>query len=191
MWNIEGRFQGYVDVPLDDTGLAQAVRAARLLAALRPGAIVSSDLARAARTAEALGDVAGLPVALDIDLRERSMGSWEGLTRDEVAGGYPEDWAVREPSDGETYGEVANRVVAAVGRGLEKIEPGGTLVVVSHGQSLRLGISHLLGLPRELWRCLGPLANCSWSMLGEGSSGWRLLEHNAGTLPEPVHGDDR
>jgi probable phosphoglycerate mutase len=38
---------------------------------------------------------------------------------------------------------------------------------------------------------LGPLSNCSWSVLGQRKGKWRLLEHNAGTLPEPVLGDDR
>ncbi|MDD6791912.1 MAG: histidine phosphatase family protein, partial [Thermobifida fusca] len=47
-WNIENRFQGQRDVPLNETGLAQAERAARLLAQLRPDAIVASDLQRAA-----------------------------------------------------------------------------------------------------------------------------------------------
>jgi len=40
------------------------------------------------------------------------------------------------------------------------------------------------------WESLGGLSNCCWSVLGEGVRGWRLLEHNAGTLPEPVLGDD-
>lgn len=63
-------------------------------------------------------------------------------------------------------------------------------MVASHGAALRLGIAHLLGLPQELWSALGGLGNCSWSVLEEGRRGWRLLEHNAGTLPEPVNSDD-
>ena len=50
-WNVEGRFQGQSDIPLDPVGEEQAERAARLLAALQPSAIYSSDLARAAMTA--------------------------------------------------------------------------------------------------------------------------------------------
>ena len=49
----------------------------------------------------------------------------------------------------------------------------------------------LLGFPEELWGAVGPLANCAWSVLGRRRSRWRLLEHNAGTLPEPVLSDDR
>ena len=45
--------------------------------------------------------------------------------------------------------------------------------------------------PEKYSGALGGLSNCSWSVLGEGHRGWRLLEHNAGSLPEPVYGDDR
>src|SRR6202020_3590529 len=55
VWNLEGRFQGQTDIELDSAGQAQAEGAARLLAALRPDAIVSSDLRRASGTAAPLG----------------------------------------------------------------------------------------------------------------------------------------
>jgi broad specificity phosphatase PhoE len=68
----------------------------------------------------------------------------------------------------------------------------GLAVVVSHGAALRLGMSRLLGMPEELFGVLGPLSNCSWSVLGRRHGRWRLVEHNAGTLPEPVVlSDDR
>ena len=57
--------------------------------------------------------------------------------------------------------------------------------------ALRLGMSRLLGMPEELFGVLGPLSNCSWSVLGQRWGRWRLLEHNAGTLPEPILSDDR
>jgi probable phosphoglycerate mutase len=63
--------------------------------------------------------------------------------------------------------------------------------VVTHGGTARAVIGRMLGLPVELWHSLGGLANCSWSVLEERwSGGWRLTEHNAGTLPEPVTGAD-
>ena len=74
VWNAERRFQGQSDIALDDVGQAQAERAARLLAALRPDLIVSSDLSRAAQTAAPLSRLTGLAVTLDKDLRERSGG---------------------------------------------------------------------------------------------------------------------
>jgi len=193
-WNVERRFQGSTDIPLDDVGISQAARAARLLAALQPSNIVSSPLKRAAATAEALADVTGLEVAYDDRLVERFGGQWEGLTNYEIWDRFPEHAVVWQPPDGETEEAVAERVVAALDDALEATPAGTTLVVVSHGGSLRCGIARFLGLPDDIWWRLGPLGNCSWSLLGQArgdARGWRLLEHNAGTLPEPVLSDDR
>ena len=196
IWNAERRFQGQSDIPLDETGQAQAERAARLLAALRPDLIVSSDLARAAATAAALARLTGLEVTLDKDLRERHGGCWEGLTDTEIRNRYPVEHANWTPPDGEPSAVVAERVAGALLRVADAAsEPGvatGLAVVVSHGAALRLGMARLLGLPEELSGVLGPLSNCSWSVLGRWRGRWRLLEHNAGTLPEPVVlSDDR
>ena len=197
VWNAERRFQGQSDIPLDETGQAQADRAARLLAALRPDLIVSSDLTRAAATAAPLARLTGLEVTLDKDLRERHGGRWEGLTDTEIRTRYPVEHANWTPPDGEPSPVVADRVAGALYRiaeaaaGTENAEPG-LAVVVSHGAALRLGMSRLLGMPDELFGVLGPLSNCSWSVLGRWRGRWRLLEHNAGTLPEPVVlSDDR
>ena len=83
-WNLEDRFQGHTDVELDAVGRDQAARAARLLAALKPHAIVSSDLLRARATAESLARLADLPVRDDVRLRETFGGTWQGLTVDEI-----------------------------------------------------------------------------------------------------------
>ncbi|MET8334293.1 histidine phosphatase family protein [Streptosporangium canum] len=190
LWNVEHRFQGHSDIPLDETGVAQAVRAASLLASLRPDMIVSSDLQRALTTASALGRVTGLDVAVDKDLRERGGGEWEGLTRDEIFAGWPREYAAWTAPGGEEVADVAERVSASIRRWAAELDPDGLLVIASHGAALRLGVSRLLGLPPELWSALGGLGNCSWSVLEEGRKGWRLLEHNAGTLPEPIQSDD-
>ncbi|MEU8317841.1 histidine phosphatase family protein [Nonomuraea sp. NPDC048881] len=191
LWNVEHRFQGHSDIPLDETGVAQAARAASLLASLRPTLIVSSDLQRAHDTALALGRLVGLDVTVDKDFRERGGGQWEGLTRDEIAARWPEEYIAWEAPDGEPVSEVATRVAASMRKWAAKLDDDGLLVVASHGAALRLGICELLGLPEELWPALGGLGNCSWSVLQEGRQGWRLLEHNAGTLPEPISSDDR
>ena len=198
MWNAERRFQGQSDIPLDETGQAQAMRAAGLLAALRPDMIVSSDLSRAASTAAALARLTGLEVTLDKDLRERHGGAWEGLNDVEIRERYPEAHATWTPPDGEPTTAVADRVAAALQRtAAAAAEQGrgtgrdGLAVVVSHGAALRLGMSRLLGMPDELFGMLGPLSNCSWSVLSFRYGRWRLQEHNAGTLPEPVLSDDR
>ena len=190
-WNAERRFQGQSDIPLDQTGLAQAERAARLLAGLRPDLIVSSDLIRASATAAPLARLTGLEVTLDKDLRERHGGRWEGLTDGEIRARYPVEHATWTPPDGEPAIVVADRVAAALQRIAATVSDGGLAVVVSHGAALRFGASRLLGMPEEIFGALGPLSNCSWSVLGLRWGRWRLLEHNAGTLPEPILSDDR
>jgi glucosyl-3-phosphoglycerate phosphatase len=190
-WNVEDRFQGQSDIPLDPVGVDQAERAARLLAALRPAAIFSSDLIRTTATAAPLSRLTGLPVTPDKDLRERYGGSWEGLTGPEIRSRWPNEFMSWQPPDGETAAAVADRVCAALERVAESLAPHSLAVVVSHGAALRLGMSKLMGLPEELWGTIGPLSNCSWSVLGRRRGRWRLVEHNAGTLPEPVLGDDR
>ena len=196
VWNAERRFQGQSDIPLDEVGQAQAGRAARLLAALRPDLIVASDLSRAAQTAAPLSRLSGLEVTLDKDLRERSGGRWEGLNDTEIRTRYPAEHASWTPPDGEPSALVAERVAGALLRVAEAVSgpamTTGLAVVVSHGAALRLGMSRLLGMPEELFGVLGPLSNCSWSVLGRRHGRWRLVEHNAGTLPEPVVlSDDR
>jgi glucosyl-3-phosphoglycerate phosphatase len=191
-WNLEGRFQGKIDIPLDDKGVAQSERAAARLAALRPTAILSSPLQRAARTAAALAEVTGLAVATDANLTERGGGEWEGLTNAEIKARYPDDYRRWQAPGGETSADVAKRVGAALEGAIGNMPDDGPLVVVSHGAALRLGMATLLGFPEELWDRLGGLANCNWSVVAEmRNGGWRLVEHNAGTLPEPVLGDDK
>jgi broad specificity phosphatase PhoE len=190
-WNAEGRFQGQTDIPLDDVGQQQAERAARLLAALQPSAIFSSDLIRATATAAPLARLTGLTVTLDKDLRERYGGLWEGLTDADIRTRYPVAHSQWRPPEGESSAAVAERAVAAMERIADSLTPGALAVVVSHGAALRLGAARLMGLPEDLWGAVGPLANCAWSVLGRRRGHWRLIEHNAGTLPEPVLSDDR
>jgi probable phosphoglycerate mutase len=209
-WNLAGRFQGQSDVALDEVGRQQARRSARILAALRPAAIVSSDLSRASATAEELARLTGHQLRLDPGLRETYLGSWQGLTRGEVEERFPGEEAawlrgeLERRGGGESMPEVADRAVAAVQQALEKIGPDETLVAVTHGGSGRVLIGRLAGLPPEHWSALGVLSNCSWTVLRErrdrsqverGSvvsrdRRWYIAEHNAGTLPEPVLSDD-
>ncbi|MFG2113463.1 histidine phosphatase family protein [Streptomyces sp. NPDC048718] len=195
-WNLERRFQGSTDIELTDTGVAQARRAARLLAGLKPSAIVSSDLRRAAATAAELAALTGHTVASDPALRETYAGEWQGLTHDEITARFGEQyaaWKRGEPvrrGGGELETEVADRAAPVVLAHADRLPEQGTLVVVSHGGTIRTTIGRLLGLEATHWESLGGLSNCCWSVLGEGVHGWRLLEHNAGSLPEPVLGDD-
>jgi glucosyl-3-phosphoglycerate phosphatase len=205
-WNVDSRFQGMRDVGLDEVGLAQAQAAAPALAALQPDLIVSSDLSRAARTAEALAALTSLPVALDPDLRETDGGQWQGRTRAEIIeadGDLFRAWVAGHdvrPPGGESRDEVVARVLAAVHRHLADVPRGGTMVVVSHGGSIRGGIGGLLGLAPEQWTALGVISNCAFSVLsqlelpaspgGEPAVVWRLEEYNVAASPAPAIGAD-
>lgn len=195
-WNLERRFQGSTDIALTDEGIAQARRSARLLAGMKPHSIIASDLRRTVSTAAELAALTGLTVTHDENLRETYAGEWQGLTHDEIVGRFGAQyaaWKRGEPvrrGGGELETEVADRAAPVIRRAVEKLPEDGTLVVVSHGGTIRTSIGRLLGLEPGTWEALGGLSNCCWSVLGEGVRGWRLLEHNAGSLPEPVLGDD-
>jgi broad specificity phosphatase PhoE len=190
LWNAERRFQGQADPPLDDIGRAQAYEVAAMVAAFRPEAIVSSDLQRATQTAGPLGELTGVPVVVDARLRERSLGHWEGLTRDEVQVRYPDEFAewiagrdVRKRG-GETRDQVAARSLAA----FTDLPDVGVAVVVTHSATAMALCAALIGLTQQV-HVLGPLANCHWSELllePDGDGGfWRLRAHNVGA-PGPV-----
>ena len=163
---------------------------------LPPSVLVSSDLARARATAAELAGLTGLDATADPALRETFAGEWQGQLAGEIEqvdGARWRAWqsgAEVRPGGGETRSEVAERARAAVLDYLADVPDGGVLVVATHGGTTRALIGRLLGLPVDSWHVLGGLANCSWSVLEERGSAWRLAEHNAGRLPEPVEGTD-
>jgi broad specificity phosphatase PhoE len=190
-WNAEGRFQGQLDPPLDQEGRDQAVRAAPHLVAagLQPDdtVVVSSDLTRAAETAATLTALLGVPLKLDERLREHGMGSWEGLTRDEVAARFPDQyaaWTAGRPvigRGGEEPAAVAERALAA----LADLPAAATAVVVTHGGTAGRLLERLLGLGPDHRRVFGPLGNCAWSELVVQGARWRLMRHNSAALQLP------
>ena len=183
--NAEHRFQGQLDVGLDDVGRRQVAASAAQLALLRPTAVVSSDLVRAADTARALLERTGLPLVLDADLREVHVGEWQGLLGAEVAARWPDELAawrgsrdVRPPG-GERRSEAAARTTAAVERHAALVDDG-TLVVTGHGAALKAAMLRLLDLPPEASGAFASFANARWAVLVQRSQGWALAEYNAG-----------
>jgi len=195
-WNEIGRVQGQTDVPLDETGRAQARSAAARLASLGPCFIVSSDLARASETAAALGSLTGLDVQLDRRLREMTFGIREGLTHAQALEQHPQEMSrfAADPSlvlpGAESYQQVGERVAAAIDDACLNVGDDCTGVLVSHGAAMRVGICHWLGFPPEVWPRFSGFSNCSWAVLEERRRGWCITEWNAGSLPEPVLSDE-
>jgi broad specificity phosphatase PhoE len=148
-WNRELRIQGSSDIELNELGREQARTLAVELADVELDAIYASDLSRARDTAEAVAATKGLPVRLDARLRERAFGSWEGLTREDVAERH-----AGERHDGESDDEVRERVLAAIDA-IAAAHPGQHVLVVSHGGALNTLWHHALGERVERW------ANCA------------------------------
>lgn len=159
LWNHAMRYQGHADIPLNEKGYAQARAVARRLSSERIDAVYSSDLQRARATAEIIAAVHGLQVQVDSSLREINFGAWEGLTRDEIRLRFPEiaqEWwsnpvNTRLPG-GETLAEVAERAVRFL-LDVARRHPGGTVVVASHGGTIRAAIGSLIRMDlNEYWR---------------------------------------
>lgn len=187
-YNLQGRVQGQVDIPLNETGIAQAEAAAKELVKVNPERIICSDLRRAQATAQALADICSQEIAPlpDERLRERAFGDFEGLSAKELKARFApryEEWrATGEcPVAGvESRAEVGSRVAKCVLEYFEQVE--GALVVVSHGSALTQGLVKILGLDPLAWQGLRGLDNCHWSTLIPYSRepGWRLVSHNLG-----------
>ena len=198
-WNVENRFQGHSDIALNKVGQYQASEAAKVLAALRPDRIISSDLIRAQSTAAALAALTDIKVEINSDLRETDGGLWEGKLASENRASHGELFANwyeggDEPAGvtGERRSDVAKRAVAVIEK--ETANFSGTIVFVTHGGTVRSVLGSILKLPIAQWGVIGGLSNACWSILEltkhHTGSKWYLAEHNAGSLPEPVFGDD-
>lgn len=151
-WNLEGRYHGQSDVPLNENGRAQAHLLAQQLSGQSFAAIYSSDLQRARDTAEIMAVAIGLPVTLEPRLREIDQGDWEGQLVDEIKARYAEVWQKRivdptnvRPPGGETVGEVATRVYSALDD-IVKVYPVGTILICSHGLALATVICKVGGI---------------------------------------------
>lgn len=195
-WNVANKFQGHTDIPLNSVGEYQAAHAARLVIDMKPTAIISSDLQRAHKTAQALADIAGLEITIDARLRETNCGAWEGLTGEEIRATDLDnlrEWSLGGDNPaggtGDRRSEVGARAKAAIDDYLEG-KDGQTLLVATHGGTARSIIGMFLELPIPMWSKIGGLSNASWSVLSHSPKGWLLTEHNAGSIPEPVLGQD-
>lgn len=163
------RFQGAQDVALSPLGIRQA-EALGLAVGRRPIAhVYASPLERARRTAEIALTGLDLPITVIDDLRELSLGEWEGCTVEEIRTrpGDPYAQWVRDPVQclppgGEPLADVQTRVVQAVERIAAAHPNGDDVLIVSHGGVISALLAHWLGLPlSSIWRIA--VANCSLS----------------------------
>mgnify|MGYP000865825917 FL=1 len=151
-WNVEGRYQGQTDVPLNEVGRQQAQQLAQSLPNLTFAALYTSDLSRAQMTADILGQHLGLHPIPDVRLREMSHGQWEGLlVRDKV---HPNPNAPQTPIDptqpnapgGESILQVAQRA-ADFANQLLPLYPNQRVLIVTHGVTAAVLKCHVNGFP--------------------------------------------
>jgi len=160
VWNAEKRFQGHTDIALSARGRAQAEALGRALRGYRIAAAYVSPFHRARETAALALRESGVPLTIIEELRELSLGAWEGCTVEEIraqAGDPYRAW-LRAPHDcpppgGEPLPVVRDRVRAAIDRIAAAHRTGDDVLVVSHGGVISVYACHLLGCSfNQLWR---------------------------------------
>jgi 2,3-bisphosphoglycerate-dependent phosphoglycerate mutase/probable phosphoglycerate mutase len=190
-YNVAGRMQGHIDSVLTKTGVAQAVHVAPEIARLAPDRLISSDLGRAADTAEAVAAASGQPVKLDSRLRETHLGEWQGQTVAEIEEAYPgaiatwrsdPAWA---PPGGESRIEVVRRAMPVVEELDDEFSsgPDTTAVLIAHGGLIAGLVCGMLALPTATWPAIGGIGNCRWATLARRADHprWRLAGYNVGS----------
>jgi broad specificity phosphatase PhoE len=150
-WNRDRRVQGHTDIPLNATGREQARAVADALAGESFAAVYASDLTRAMETAAIVAEPLSLEVTPFPELREKSFGTWEGLTDAEVLTRFPDAHATGW-GDGETTDEMAERVLAAVRR-IGDAHRGARVLVVTHGGPMRALLRHCAAEDGRIENC--------------------------------------
>lgn len=191
-WNNDGRWQGQLDIPLNDAGLEQAAALATYLSERPIKAVHTSDLARAKRTAEVIADALNLSVIPDPRWREMNLGVFQGLTVEEIEARYPEEYHATRADymnhvipQGESRRMMQERsrtalyeILAAASENDES-----DVVVVSHGGTIKALLLRLFDNNHDIRHISIP--NTSITTIeytsGENDGTWRLIE--AGITP--------
>lgn len=150
-WNIQGRIQGSHDIPLNETGRAQAELLAKGMDSRPVSKIFSSSLIRATETAERISTRQKVEICPMPQLIEVEFGKWEGMTWDEIMEAYPKEYALwascpdeASPPEGETRDHVISRCVWTI-REILRITGGREdVAIVSHGATIAYLISYMM-----------------------------------------------
>jgi probable phosphoglycerate mutase len=185
-WNLQRRWQGHADPPLNETGRAEAQALGETLGGLGVEAIYSSDLVRARETAEIMAARLGLDVQVDRRLREVDVGEWAGLTTAEVEERFPDGHRRRREGmtgweSGEPYEVMERRVVEALHE-IAGAHPAGPVLVVTHGGPVRAARA-ACGGGLDGWR---PAGNCDYDEIAIESGRARWLHSIRGGLHQQV-----
>jgi broad specificity phosphatase PhoE len=182
-WNQSRRIQGHLDIPLNETGRAQARRAGLRLATLGATALYSSDLRRASETAQLIGQSLGLSVVQTPGLREINFGAWQGLSSPQIRERDPDVYAARRanpydvaPVGAETWRQFYDRALQAVDDILASTAAQRLIVVTHSGVCTAIGL-RALGLD-----CTGERTfeshNCGIHTIAVQGTAWRVVAFN-------------
>lgn len=198
--NRDKRYTGQRDVPLAPLGHKQAEVACKYIAGhYKVDAVYASDLSRAVDTMVPLASSLSLPVIKRADLREISLGDWEGKTYEEVKVLYPETWALLRTArhlaryeGGESYAEAYARAKDAF-LSIAKENEGKTVAIASHGGTIRLFLAFVLGLPLADGEKVPLIPNASLTVVEIEGDAMRLVfagdESYLSGLTEEVDGN--
>ena len=179
--NVENRYRGRRDVPLDAQGWADAVDAARELSPIGPTAIYAGPLRRTINTAQVIADECRVPdVRILHGLVNLDYGEWEGMTAEEAAMFDPEAFALYRTSpdraicpSGERLSDAQERMTSAV-RLMGERHGGEKVAAITHAVMIRLFVLGLLNLSGEQWRI--PVGRGSLTALDIDNEGVRLVD---------------
>lgn len=182
-WNREKRFQGWYDVPLNDTGRQQAQKAAEFLKDVHLDLAISSPMLRPKETAEIiLQHHPEMSLQLEDGLREISHGLWEGKLEAEIEQAYPgllKQWQIAPETvqmpEGENLQQVWERAIATWDKIVQSATPGSVGIVVAHDAINKAILCHLFNLePEHFWK------------FKQGNGSVTVIDYPKGAAGKPV-----
>lgn len=131
-WNLEGRFQGREDIPLNEQGVLQAIECGNAIKGEEVNIVITSPLIRAKRTAQIIADEIGAnQLFIEEGITERDFSKVSGMTPQEREAFY----ASGEEDDKEPWELLSKRMMANIEK-YAKLYPGQNIIMVSHGASI-------------------------------------------------------
>lgn len=189
-YNASGRYQGHMQISLNDTGFAQATRVGQRLRQHHFAAIYSSDLLRAVQTATAIATHHHQPVSEVAGFREIDVGLWEHLTVAEIAARFPTDFAAYRVNPGraiytggESYAQMQTRAMHALTTVMQRHNEHDTICIVCHGGTIRSIVCAVLNLDIDYYTQMW-IDNCAITTIIQQHGKIRL-----GNLNDNAHAD--
>ncbi len=180
-WNVARRLQGHTDIDLNDQGKIQAQKMALALKAinLQFDVLYTSDLMRAAKTANAIEHLFKVNAITEAALRERHLGSLQGVTIDDAQRLKPALWHIHIQRDlehelegGESIRQFASRIHGALEK-IRSMHEGKTILLVSHGGALDMMYRLASNQPLEAEKAVS-VPNASLNWISHDGTSWKV-----------------